>query len=287
MSAEHFDPAQYKAGQRHQWDSAAAGWDKWWDSFERGAQHLSDRLVELAQIQPGQRVLDVATGIGEPALTAARRVGPTGRVVATDQAPQMLEFGRGRADSLGLRNVDFREMDAEALDLPGASFDAVLCRWGLMFLPNLESALAGMRRLLAPGGRLAAAVWAEPSKVPIISVSMQAARQMLQTPSPPAGTPGPFGLADADALEQTFAKAGLADVASERLTVTWAFASAEEFVELQQDVGAPLRALIADLPRERQEEVWQAIAEAARQYATADGGIRMPNEAILVVGRRS
>jgi ubiquinone/menaquinone biosynthesis C-methylase UbiE len=286
MSTDRFDPAEYKAGQRQQWDAAAAGWDKWWDTFEQEAGHISDRLVEMAEIAPGHRILDVATGIGEPALTAARRVGPTGRIVATDQAPQMLDFARKRADALAMRNVEFREMDAEALELPESSFDAILCRWGLMFLPNLSDALSSMRLLLVPGGRLAATVWSVPSKVPMISLAMGVVRQMLQTPAPPEETPGPFSLADSNALEQALRQAGFVHVRSERLTVTWELASVDEYVSRQQDVAAPLRAMLADQTSERQAEVWQAISDAAGRYAVADGTIRMPNEAICVVGRR-
>ncbi len=144
MSGESFDSARYKAGQIQQWDAAAANWRKWWQTFEQGAQCLSDRLVELAEIRPGHRVLDVATGIGEPAITAAQRVGPTGLVVATDQAPQMLAIARERAAELKLQNMEFREMDAESLNLPEGTFNAVLCRWGLMFFPNLAESLRQM-----------------------------------------------------------------------------------------------------------------------------------------------
>lgn len=127
------------------------------DGAERQAG--SDLLVELARIGPGHTVLDVATGIGEPAVTAAYKVGPTGTVIATDQATLMLAVARERVAALGLTNVEFREIDAEALDFQEPRFDAVLSRWGLMFLPNLTGALANMRRLLKPGGRLARAVW--------------------------------------------------------------------------------------------------------------------------------
>ncbi len=286
MSTQSFDPVQYKAQQRQQWDAVASGWRKWWQSFERGSQHLSDRLVELADVRPGQRVLDVATGIGEPAVTAARRVGPMGSVVATDQAPQMLAIARERAAELGLHNMDFREMDAEALDLPENTFDAILCRMGLMFFPNLAVALGRMWRLLMPGGRLAAAVWDVPAKVPSVSLPMGVVRRILQLPPPPAGTPGLFSLADSTALEQALTRAGFADVRSERLTVTREFASAEAYVRFLQDINAPLKAILANQPAQRQAEVWQAIGEAAQQYATADGSIRMLNEAICVVGRR-
>src|SRR5438093_7500299 len=121
MSTQAFDPIQYKAGQRQLWDTVASGWKKWWPTQEQAAQPVSDRLVELAEIRPGYQVLDVGTGIGEPALTAAQHVGAAGHVVATDQAPQMLVIAQEHAVALGVQNVEFREMDAEALDFPDRS----------------------------------------------------------------------------------------------------------------------------------------------------------------------
>ena len=286
MATQEFDATRYKSAQRQEWDAVAVGWSKWWETIEKGAQHVSDRLVELADVQPGHHVLDVATGIGEPCLTAARRVGATGSVTGTDQSQQMLAIARDRALALGLTNVEFREMDAEALDLPEESFDAVLCRWGLMFLPNLAGALGGIHRLLAPGGRLAATVWAEPQAVPIISLPMGVMRQMVDVPAPPPGAPGPFSLADADALEQAMRQAGFTDVGSEHVHVSFEIPSAEAYVSYLQDVAAPISAMLSDKPTDLREQVWQAIAGAARQYATTDGTIRMENDAICVSGRR-
>ena len=286
MATEPFDPIQYKATQRQRWNTMASGWRKWWDNFERGAQPLSDRLVELAEVQPGQRVLDIATGLGEPALTAARRMGPAGHVVAVDQSPQMLAVARERAAALGLGNVELREMDAEALDLPKGSFDAVLCRWALMLLPNLAAALGGMRQVLVEHGRFAAAVWGESSKVPWISLPTGIVRQLTEAPPPPAGTPGPFNLADTSVLEQTLRQAGFADVRSEGMTVTMEWPSFEVYLSFLRDVG-PLTTTLAEQPIERQERVWKAIADAAGQYTAADGSVRMPNQTICVVGRRS
>ena len=208
MATQEFDATRYKSAQLQEWDAVAVGWSRWWETIEKGTQHVSDRLVALADIQPGHHVLDVATGIGEPCLTAARRVGATGSVTGTDQSQQMLAIARDRATALGLTNVEFRKVDAEALGLPLESFDAVLCRWGLMFLPNLAGALGGIHRLLASGGRLAAAVWGKPQAVPMISLPMGVIRQMVDVPAPSPGTPGPFSLADVDALEQAISCAG-------------------------------------------------------------------------------
>jgi len=214
MTTQPYDPARFKDAQRQEWDSVAAGWKKWWELIEGGAQRVSDRLLELADVQSGHRVLDVATGIGEPAVTAAHRVGDTGHVMATDQSPQMLAIAQERVAGLGLQNVEFKVMDAEALELPERSFDAVLCRWGLMFLPDLKAALSGMWRSLTPGGRMATCVWDVPPKVPMVSLAMGVIRNMFQLPPPPPGMPSPFGLADTAALEQAFRDAGFSDVRS-------------------------------------------------------------------------
>jgi len=159
MSTQPFDAARYKAGQRWEWDTAVPRLKDWGPFLVQQLQPVSERMLELADIQPGSRVLDVATDGGEPAVTAAHRFGSSGQVIATDLAPQMIALGRERAAELGLHNIDFREMDAEAPDLPEHSFEIVLCRLGLMFLPNPQGALERLHKLLVPGGRLVAAVW--------------------------------------------------------------------------------------------------------------------------------
>ncbi|HEU4448103.1 MAG TPA: methyltransferase domain-containing protein [Nitrososphaeraceae archaeon] len=133
------NPKQYKERKREPWDSVAPAWQKWWKTIERGTVEVSRRLVELAEIKSGSKVLDIATGMGEPVLTAANQVGKDGHVLATDILPQMLSFAKQRASSLGLRDViEFKEGDAETIYLPSSTFDAALCRWGLMFLPILR-----------------------------------------------------------------------------------------------------------------------------------------------------
>ncbi|MGA6923812.1 MAG: methyltransferase domain-containing protein, partial [Nitrososphaeraceae archaeon] len=161
MVSSTFDPSKFKMAQREGWDSVAEGWKEWWEPIEKGAQKLSQRLIELADIKPGQRVLDVATGIGEPSITAAKVVGTGGHVLATDISRQMLAIAKERAIFLRLQNIiEFKESDAENLDLANSSFDAALCRWGLMLFPNLDVAIGKIYSSLVSGGRFAAAVWA-------------------------------------------------------------------------------------------------------------------------------
>ncbi len=285
MSIPSFDSAQYKAGQRREWGVSADGWKRHWKTWEHAAQHLNERLVDLARIRPGHRVLDVATGLGEPALTAARRVGPNGSVVATDLSPAMLALAREEAIRVGLRNVEFLEMDAEELDLPARSFDAALCRWTLMFLPNLGVALTRLREVLVRDGRFAAAVWGAPEKVPFTSIPMGVIRRVLQLPTPPAGTPGTFSLADERVLERSFTRAGFADVAIEHQTLTFEYRSIEEFVEERAATSASIRGMLAEASAAQREKIWHMVGEAIGQYQDVAGILRIPTDTLCVVGQ--
>ena len=286
MSTNGFDPAQYKARQIQTWDSVAAAWERWWPTIEKGAHSISDYMVASAAIKAGHRVLDVATGIGEPAFTAARAVGQAGSVVATDQSPQMLEIARRRAKDLGATNVELREMDTEQLDFPEASFDAALCRWGLMFLPDLSAALDGLYRLLRPDGRMVAAVWSEPAKVPMIGLAGQVVRQYMDLPAPPPGAPDIFSLAGPDALENAYVASGFTGVTTEHKVMTLELPSCQDYANFTLDVAGPLAAAIAQQPPEIQAKIRHDLEQAATQYASADGSISMPNETICVSGTK-
>ena len=285
LSTPSFDPTQYKVAQRREWGVSANGWKRHWNIWEQGAQHLNERLVDLARIRPGHRVLDVGTGLGEPALTAARRVGPNGSVVATDLSSALLSLAREEAVRLGLRNVEFREMDAEEPDLPAQSFDAALCRWTLMFLPHLVAALTRLRALLVPGGRFAAAVWGSPENVPFTSVPMGVIRRVLQLTPPPADTPGTFSLADEHVLERSFTQAGFAEVAIERQTLTFEYPSLAKFIEERPATSASIRSMLAEASAAQRDAIWQMVAQAMAKYQDATGILRIPTETLCVVGK--
>ncbi len=159
--SDPFDPAEFRVKMRTEWRAASPGWRKWHDvvEAEEGGQFHSTTVVELAGIEPGDVVLDVAGGYGEPSLTAARTVGPSGRVVCTDISPEMLAFGRERAAAAGLDNIGFVASDAEQLDFDNGRFDAAFSRAALMFLPEVAGTLQRLHTFLRPGGRLAASVW--------------------------------------------------------------------------------------------------------------------------------
>jgi SAM-dependent methyltransferase len=278
-------PEQFKQMQRQSWGNFAQGWKTWWPTFEEAAQALSDRLVELAGVRPGSRVLDIATGIGEPAITAARRAQPNGKVLATDISPQMLAIAKERAEKLKLQNIEFKESDAESLNVPDQSFYAITCRWGLKFLTKLKTALKLLNKALKPGGKMAAAVWPAPEKAPGLDVSFGTVRKQLGLPPAPPDMP-PFNLSDPVKLQNSFAQAGFRDVGTENFNVTYRFKSAEEFTNFNKAIAAPIVALLNGQPAERQKEIWQAVTYAARSYTDSSGRVRMDTQVICCVGTR-
>ena len=282
-----FDPAQYKASIRTEWRAAAPGWRAWVEVLEAedGGRAVSRCLVQLAGIGPGDAVLDVAAGYGEPGLTAARAVAPGGRVVCTDISAEMLAVGRERAAAEGLDNLEFLECDAEELVLEEASFDAVLSRQGLQFLPDVPGVLAGLHAFLKPHGRLAAAVWGPPGTVQF-AAPVPVIRVELQLPPPPAGIPGPFALADAGQLVELVAAAGFTDVETGIVTAIYQTDSPELATRWLRDVAPPISTLVDGRPPEVQERVWAKVTEAWAPYTTADGRVRLENQAVWVTGTR-
>ena len=268
------------------WDAVAAAWRAWWPLFERAARGLSERLVELAGVAPGQRVLDVASGAGEPALTAAVAVGPCGRVVATDASAGMLAVARERARAAGLANVEFLARDAQSLGLPGASFDAALCRWGLMLVPRPAVAAAQVRTALRPGARFALAVWATADQVPFMRVARAVIERELSLPPADPAEPGPLRLGDPDELTAILVEAGFEAVAVERQDVTMDFATAADYARFVSEVSGCASRTLGALPAGERARVLAAIERAARPFARADGRVVFENRSLCAVARR-
>lgn len=284
MEAKSVEAGEFREGQRQQWNVAATGWRKWSELIDAGASGISDRLVELAGIEPGGRVLDVAAGYGEPSLTAARRVGPEGRVVATDIAAEMIAFGRERAADAGIDNIEFVVSDAASLDFPPGNFDAALSRWGIIFDPDGEAAAARVRGFLEPGARMAISSWGSPERVPMLSIPMRTAMQRLDVPPPPPGTPGPLSRPTPEAIGGLLQGGGFSDVEVEEAEVSIEWESAEEFTTFIREIAPPISAMIAPHPQDVQDATWAAITEAIGEVA-GDGPVKLSNLALLAVGR--
>ena len=264
---QQFDPGAIKEAQRTQWGRAAAGWRKHDERFRRVTAPVTQRLLEAAGVAPGQRVLDIACGTGEPALPAARIVGPAGHVLATDLAPEMLEVARERAEAQGIGNVEFRLADGEELDVEAEAFDAATCRWGIMFMPEPLRCLGQLFRALRSGGRVAFAAWGSPDRNPFITLPAGILRKYHPGPLPdPTAPGGVFSFANGERLQSVLAEAGFGDVRVEGLELPMAeFDSGEEYLRYQLDIAGPLATLFGQLPAEVQ-------ATAAREVAVAAAG---------------
>jgi enediyne biosynthesis protein CalE5 len=284
-----FDPKQFKEGQRRGWNNVANGWLKWWKITETAGEDINKRLIELAKIKQGSKVLDIATGIGEPSITAVQRVGKNGQVLAIDISPQMLAVAKQRSISMGLQDsIDFREGDAETTDLPSLTFDAALCRFGLMFLPDVKAGLSNIYKSLIDGGRFAAAVWASTDKVPFISLPFNILLKETNSPPPPPNAPGPFSLADEKLLKDYFTGAGFKDVTMERHDMFFNFNSPEEFTNFVCETASPVQVMLSNQSEERKKEILKAVGEAvANNYVDKNSdSISFRNEAICIAGTK-
>lgn len=262
-----------------------SGWEKWHDLQAGVMRPVTEWSLRAVGAAPGQTILDVACGTGLPGLALAERIGPTGKLVAVDTSANMLGAMQRKARAAGLRNIETRETSAAAIGGPDAVFDAVTCKDGLMFCPDIVAAVREFRRVLKPGGRYAFAVWAEPEANPCFTTLFGALGEALQLPPPPPDAPGPFRLAAPGELERVVRAAGFTDVAMERVSVTWAFTSVAQHWEMFSETAGPLERAVATLPAPELARLKQKIADAIAPFATSDG-VRFPGVELCVSGTR-
>jgi SAM-dependent methyltransferase len=266
------------------WTAVAPAWAEHASYADARGGHVAERLLALTAPAPGDRVLELASGPGGLGLGAAARVAPGGEVVISDVAPGMVAIAEARAGERGLTNVSTRVLDFEAIDEPDASFDVVLCREGLMFATDPARAMAEIRRVLRPGGRLALAVWDARERNPWLGVVFDAVAAELDRPVPPPGIPGPFSLGDAARLATLLHDAGLNEVDVSELAVPLRAGSFDEWWRRTSALAGPLAAILASQP----EPVVDAIRDRAREAAAAyetPAGIEFPGVALIVSAR--
>ena len=280
-----FDAAKYKNAQREQWNRDGAAWRRWNPTLDRWYGEVTRQMLDLARIQPGQRVLDIAAGAGEPAVSAAERVGPAGYVLATDISEGIVELALQVARERGLQQIETRAMDGESLDLPDASFDAVLCRLGLMYMPHPVTALSEWRRALRTGGRVAVVVFSTPDRNSWGAVPASIIRRRAQLPPPVPGQPGPFSLGGPGVLEGVFRQAGFADPEVRAVPVPHRMASAAEYVRVAREAFGAFNAMMAPLSPQERESVWNEVEGSLRSFESPDG-FEVPGECLVGVATK-
>jgi ubiquinone/menaquinone biosynthesis C-methylase UbiE len=270
-------PALQRRVQRYGWDLAAEVYEGAWNRQLWPAQQ---RLLEMAALRPGERVLDVACGTGLVSFPAAEAVGGSGSVVGTDISERMTQLAATVAAARGVENARFLRMDAESLDLPDGSFDVVLCALGLMYVPDPDRALAAMHRVLAPGGRAVAAVWGERRHCgwaeifPIVDARVSS-----------DVCPMFFQLGTDDALRWTFEKAGFEGIEGTRMETVLRYASPEEALTASFS-GGPVALAYSRFDGETRDACHAEYLESIEAFRTADGGYEVPGEFVVMGGRR-
>jgi len=275
-----FDAAKCKNAQRAQWNKDGAAWRRWNPALDRWYGEVTRQMLDLARIQPGQRILDIAAGAGEPAVSAAERVGPGGYVLATDISEGIVELALQVARERGLNQVETRAMDGEKLDLPDASFDAVLCRLGLMYMPHPVTALREWRRALRAGGRVAVVVFSTPDRNSWGALPASIIRRRAQLPPPVPGQPGPFGLGGPGVLEGIFREAGFANPEIRAVPVPHRMASAAEYVRVAREAFGAFNAMMAHLSPQERESAWNEVEGSMRSFESS-GGFEVPGECFV------
>jgi SAM-dependent methyltransferase len=281
-----FDPLKYKQTTLEQWNSAADAWYRWSGLLSSWLGAATETLLDRADVTQGSRVLDVAAGAGEQSLAAARRVGRTGQVLATDLSPAILEYAEQAARLAGLDNVLTYPIDGERLDeLDAGPFDAVISRVGLIYFPDQQKALRGMRAKLREGGKIAAMVYSTAECNGFFSTPVSIIRRRAQLPPPLPGQPGPFSLGKPEVLEQVFAEAGLRDIRVEKIAAPLRLASAAECLRFEQESFGALHQMLGGLPDADKEAAWEEIEQALQQFETAQQ-FEGPCEMLIAAGTR-
>ncbi len=277
-----FDPVKYKETTKQQWQAAAEAWHRWAPTLADWLGPATEIMLDMAGVGSGSRVLDVAAGAGEQTLVTSRRIGPSGYVLATDISANILDFASAEARAAGLTNVETRVMDGENLhELEADSFDAVISRVGLIYFPDQQKALTGMRRALKPGGKVAAIVYSTPENNQFFSIPISIIRKRAQLPPPLPGQPGPFSLGSPGVLEGAYQSAGLHDIQTRVVPAPLRLASASECVRFERESFGALQQMMSGMSEEEREETWREIEQELRRFDLAEGFVG-PCE--LVVG---
>ncbi len=263
--------------QRYGWDKAAADYEEYWRKQIEPAQK---RLLEMAALRPGERVLDIACGTGLITFPAAVSVGAQGSVVGTDISGGMMERGRDEAAKRGLANVTFQRADAEALDFPESSFDAACCSLGLMYVPEPVRALRLMFHLLKPGGRIAASVWGQRDRCGWAGIF-----QVVDARVKSEVCPMFFQLGTGDNLRTAMELAGFSDIHLERLVTTLEYASAEDAIGAAF-AGGPVALAYAHFEDEIREAAHAEYLSTIQPYRRG-AGYSIPGEFVVALARKS
>jgi SAM-dependent methyltransferase len=276
------DPDALRAELLERWERSAPAWAARRERLRAFGMPVSQAMIDAVSPQPGQRLLELAAGVGDTGLIAAERLRPGGTLVSSDATEAMLDAARARALELGVVNVEFARLELEWIDLPAASVDAVLCRWGLMLAVDPEAALRETRRVLRPGGRLAIAVWDGPEHNPWATIPTHALVDLGHIPAPDRTAPGMFTLAASGRLADLLGDTGFTEVTVDGIDFEATYDSLDAYLEETCELSGQFGEVVGGLPDAGGEAVRAAVGALAAPFASAaDGTLRMPARSLV------
>jgi SAM-dependent methyltransferase len=269
-------PDDFRTQSRKRWGDQAEGWESRRDELRAATMPVSARMIDAVDPQPGDTLLELAAGTGDTGLLAAEMIEPGGTLICSDFSPEMLQTAQRRAEELGIRNVRFKQIDAEtSIDLEAGTIDGVLCRWGYMLMADPETALRETRRVLKPGRRVALAAWSGPednlwSSLPVREMIARGALE------PPVPGPGQFTWAEEGLIAQHLQAAGFTEHHVESLEFPIAYRSAADWWAAQVALSSGFRAAVAQASDDDLAAVGDALDRHAERFATPDGTLQIP-----------
>jgi SAM-dependent methyltransferase len=278
------DPDEQRASILEGWEHAAAGWGRRAQRVRDWGMPVSTWLIEQLSLQPGQRLLELAAGPGDTGFLAAELIAPGGTLVSSDATQAMVDVARARASEVGVRGVsmEFKQLEIEWIDLPTASVDAIVCRWAYMLTVDPAAGMREARRVLAPGGRIALAVWSGAEDNPWSTIPTDAVVQGGYMDAPDrTASPGIFSLADPDQLRELLEEAGFVGVVVESIDVLRDYEAFEEFWEETLELSPSLEAALERLTPEQREDVGRRAQALAQPHTDADGVLHLPGVSLV------
>ena len=279
------DPSEFRRASHAVWEAMAPGWEERHGWFETAARPVSERMLEVLQVRPGGTILELASGTGIVGFSALAALGGDTRLIMSDFATAMVEAARRQGDELGFDRVEYRVLDAEALELPDESVDGVLCRWGYMLFADPARALGETQRVLRDGGHVSCAVFAGPEKNPWAALPMSVLVDSGHLPPPEPGQPGILALADTDRVRRLFADAGLTDPEIEEVPFAYPFTGEDDYWRFLSDVAGAISMALGRLDDEARAEVRANLTTRLEPYRTPDG-LELPAVSLVVAASR-
>ena len=274
--AEGDGAAEYRGASLERWARAAHGWGVHREAMQVAFRPVSGWLVDAIEPQPGHRVLELAAGPGDTGFLAAELIAPGGTLISSDFAEEMLAVARARAAELGIANVEFQTINAESIDLPAASVDGVIARWGYMLFADPAAALRETRRILRPGGRVALSAWTAPAENPWTAVAMEEVRAMAGIDEPDLDAPNMFAFRDPDRIRSLLDETGFTDVVIEQLDVVMEHADLDSWWDVALDISTSLAEQVGKLTPAQRDDLRDAIDARLARYVAEDGGVALP-----------